>query len=192
MERLMRSDLLCFFVSHAFAHEADRRVFHEHLQVAWPKNGVYRVLEPSQRHHEQHLEPKEVATLLRQRIAEADVVLVAAARYAVRRPWMLFEVGTARELKKPIILVRRPGVRCPVKLVNLCGVQPTELDTLRWKITRLLPAERLGLLRAKELEQARTPGSSSPRRSASAEHNLNRYPWLLTLRSIAEDWPKAE
>ncbi len=186
----MQSDLLLFFVSHVFEHDADRRAFHEHLQKAWPRDGIYRILEPSLRHHDESLSSKEIQAHLRQRISTADVVLVAAALYALKSKWMSYEIRTARRLEKPIILVRRPRVRCPKRLVELCGVQPTELDTLRWKITRLLPAERLSLLRAKEIEQALGSGSQPQAMSANAKHNQERYPWLSKLRPIADEWPK--
>lgn len=186
----MDVNLLCFFISHAFRHDADRQVFHEHLERAWPKGGIYRVLEPSRRHHEQALSKSQIKTYLRSLVAQADVVIVVAAQYALRSEWMLYEVEVARRLRKPIVLVRKPRTRCPKRLVQLCSVQPTELDSLRWKIMRSLPEERLALLRLKIVENA-LAGKATGSRPPNHVKREDRYSWLRALRPISKEWPKA-
>jgi hypothetical protein len=151
--RVKHPKLICLFISHVFARDHDRQAFHRRLEQAWPKGAVYRVLEPSKRHHEGDLSKSEIKTFLKQQIAEADVLIVVAARYAADSEWMQFEVRTAQELGVPVLLVKRaPKSRCPIELRRLCRAYPTELESLRANVRKALTPERRNELRELELE----------------------------------------
>lgn len=65
------------------------------------------------------LDDEELCKRLKERIAQAQVIIVIAGMYTLYSPWIAYEIETAKKLNKPIIAIR-PGknIRTPRQITT--------------------------------------------------------------------------